>query len=94
MEMVTQSTAATAEESAAASEELSAHAATAMTLVGELSALVTGRRAAESVVRASVTAEDQSRMPTGAGARQIPRGSKIVSIERAAVDRPVDRQSA
>jgi hypothetical protein len=94
METVTQSTAATAEESAAASEELSAHAETAMTLVGELSALVAGRRAAESVARASVTAANEPMVPTGAGAQRIPRGSKIVSIERAAVDRPADRRSA
>ena len=42
MERVTQSTAATAEESAAASEELSAQANTTMEVVGQLQALVGG----------------------------------------------------
>ena len=46
MERVTQTTAATAEESAAASEELSAQAETTMGIVAELRALLQGREAA------------------------------------------------
>jgi methyl-accepting chemotaxis protein len=46
MEKVTQTIAATAEESAAASEELNAQAETSMQVVRELEALVTGAAAA------------------------------------------------
>ena len=46
IEKVTQQTAATAEESAAASEELNAQAETAMVVVGRLAALVEPARAA------------------------------------------------
>jgi methyl-accepting chemotaxis protein len=46
MEKVTQGTAATAEESAAASEELNAQAETSMQVVTQLSALVDGASAA------------------------------------------------
>ena len=48
MEKVTQSTAATAEESAAASEQLSAQAGTAMDVVGTLAALVGGAKTART----------------------------------------------
>jgi methyl-accepting chemotaxis protein len=44
MEKITQTTAATAEESAAASEELSAQAETAMGVVSKLAALVGGSK--------------------------------------------------
>ena len=50
MERVTQTTAATAEESAAASEELSAQAETTMDIVAELRTLLRGP---ESAVRAA-----------------------------------------
>ena len=51
MEKVTQTTAATAEESAAASEELSAQAETSLGVVGRLEALVGGAHTAATTTR-------------------------------------------
>jgi methyl-accepting chemotaxis protein len=53
MEKVTQTTAATAEEAAAASEELNAQAETSIAVIGQLETLVGGRAGAAPAARGS-----------------------------------------
>ncbi len=64
MEKVTQSTAATAEESAAASEELDAQAETAMSVVRDLQVLVRGGSSEPAVAASTPSLEPQARRPT------------------------------
>jgi methyl-accepting chemotaxis protein len=78
MEKVTQTTAATAEESAAASEELNAQAETAMSIVSEVEAMVGASKAERAEEKAAE--KRRARAPRGADrsnvSRMQPRGSR------------------
>ena len=75
MERVTQTTAATAEETAAASATLNGHAETSMVVVGRLARLVERARAAvagTSAKQRARTSETVARTPTRAASQTPP----------------------
>ncbi len=74
MEKVTQTTAATAEESAAASQELHAQAAQALAVVGRLETMVYGRQTASAVAVPSRT--DQARPAAASKILKMVRGGR------------------
>jgi methyl-accepting chemotaxis protein/methyl-accepting chemotaxis protein-1 (serine sensor receptor) len=86
MEQVTQGTAATAEEGAAASEELNAQAESSMQAVGRLMALVGGHAAKLPAAPAG---------PAPEAAPSAPASARVVAMDRPKrAPRPVTRQSA
>jgi methyl-accepting chemotaxis protein len=90
MEKVTQTTAATAEESAAASEELNAQAETSMIVVRKLQALVGGPRSESAVVKPSLAYRATRPAPIVAAA---PKAKNVVRIGRGTSEVALDREA-